>query len=223
MQLTTSKPSSLLCICSPHNPSLYSRLKPYLYIDPSQPSPEVLIIDEESSIAIDQIRTIKTFFQTTPITQPHKLVFIHQIDKATNQAQNALLKTLEEPPIYAQIVLTTNNPHLVLSTIKSRCQIISLLDSNETSGPSTEDLLLSQLKTLSTGQRMALTDKLTKDRNQALSFTSETIKHLRHQLKAQPNKNNLYNLTLALYTHKLLKQSINPKLAIDQFLIYFKT
>lgn len=79
-----------------------------------------------SSIKIAQIRNL----QTDIIIKPHKdykIYVINNCDKMTIEAQNALLKTLEEPPEYAIIILVTSNKEALLDTIKSRCEIIKFL------------------------------------------------------------------------------------------------
>ncbi len=76
-----------------------------------------------SSIKISQIRK----FQSDIVIKPHgkyKIYVIHESEKMTVEAQNAMLKTLEEPPKYAIIILVTNNKETLLDTIKSRCEII---------------------------------------------------------------------------------------------------
>lgn len=76
-----------------------------------------------NSIKIAQIRHL----QSNIVIKPHKKYKIYIIDKAekmTVEAQNALLKTLEEPPEYAIIILVTNNKESLLPTIRSRCEVI---------------------------------------------------------------------------------------------------
>lgn len=78
---------------------------------------------EGNSIKIVQIRNL----QSDIVIKPHKKYKIYIIDKAekmTVEAQNALLKTLEEPPEYAIIILVTNNKEGLLPTIRSRCEIV---------------------------------------------------------------------------------------------------
>ena len=57
---------------------------------------------------------------------PYKIYIIPEADKMTVQAQNALLKTIEEPPKYAVILLLTENAELLLPTINSRCVMLKL-------------------------------------------------------------------------------------------------
>ena len=87
-------------------------------------SPDYIeITPDGNSIKIAQIRKL----QSDKLVKPYKSYKIYVIDEAqkmTVEAQNALLKTLEEPPKYAIIILITNNKESLLDTIKSRCEII---------------------------------------------------------------------------------------------------
>lgn len=90
-------------------------------------SPDYINIDPQgSSIKIAQIRSL----QTDVIIKPHgdyKIYVINDAQKMTVESQNALLKTLEEPPVYVIIILITNNKNSLLDTIKSRCDIVKFL------------------------------------------------------------------------------------------------
>lgn len=56
-----------------------------------------------------------------PIVSDKKVFIIDQVEKMTEEAQNSLLKTLEEPPEYMVIILITSNENKLLNTVKSRC------------------------------------------------------------------------------------------------------
>ncbi|WP_092921502.1 DNA polymerase III subunit [Romboutsia hominis] len=90
-------------------------------------SPDYIEIKPDgNSIKIAQIRKL----QTDIIIKPHKdykIYVINDAHKMTVEGQNALLKTLEEPPQYAIIILVTSNKEALLDTIKSRCEIIKFL------------------------------------------------------------------------------------------------
>ena len=88
----------------------------------------ILIEPEESSIKIDQIREIQRKVVEKPIISRQKVYIIDDSDKMTPEAQNGLLKTLEEPPEYITIILIGSNENSFLSTIKSRCTILRFKD-----------------------------------------------------------------------------------------------
>jgi len=83
-----------------------------------------IIQAEDNSIKIDQIRPILTKSLEKPIISNKKIYIINDADKMTIQAQNCLLKILEEPPKYVMIILIGVNENQFLNTIKSRCVTI---------------------------------------------------------------------------------------------------
>ena len=84
----------------------------------------VMLEPDENSIKIEQIRLLQRKIQEKPIVSDKKVYIINDADKMTTEAQNCLLKTLEEPPEFSTIILIGTNENLFLSTIKSRCMII---------------------------------------------------------------------------------------------------
>lgn len=88
-------------------------------------NPDFLYIEPDgNSVKIEQIRYIQRKIQEKPIISNKKVYIINDADKMTTEAQNCLLKTLEEPPEYSTIILIGSNENMFLSTIKSRCMII---------------------------------------------------------------------------------------------------
>ena len=83
------------------------------------------IVPDGNSIKIEQIRNMQLKVAEKPIVSTKKVYVIQEADTMTQEAQNALLKTLEEPPEYATIILIGNNENAFLNTIKSRCMIIN--------------------------------------------------------------------------------------------------
>ena len=80
-----------------------------------------LINEEGSAIKIEQIRNMQVKIAEKPINSNYKVYLINDAELMTQEAQNCLLKTLEEPPEYIVIILITSNENKVLNTIKSRC------------------------------------------------------------------------------------------------------
>lgn len=89
----------------------------------------MLIRSETKNIVIKQIRDLIDDIGIRPL-QGRKVYIIENADRMTVQAQNCLLKTLEEPPIYAKIILTTANYDALLLTIRSRIVRINLKPSS---------------------------------------------------------------------------------------------
>lgn len=91
--------------------------------------PDIIFLTHEkpNTIGVDDIRTqINGDVAIKPYSSPRKIYIISEAEKMTVQAQNALLKTLEEPPEYAVILLLTDNAGALLSTILSRCVLLNM-------------------------------------------------------------------------------------------------
>ena len=73
---------------------------------------------------------INRFYLTGSVDYPQKIGVIYEADRMNAEAQNALLKTLEEPPKDSTLILCTSNLSMLLPTTKSRCQIIPMPDNN---------------------------------------------------------------------------------------------
>ncbi len=91
--------------------------------------PDIIRVTHEkpNTIGVDDIRTqINTDIAIKPYSSPRKIYIIQEGEKMTAQAQNALLKTLEEPPAYAVILILTTNMDALLPTILSRCVVLNM-------------------------------------------------------------------------------------------------
>lgn len=83
---------------------------------------DVIEIDAASNRGIDEIRDLREKVRYTPVEGRYKVYIIDEVHMLTPEAFNALLKTLEEPPLHAIFVLATTEPQKVPVTISSRCQ-----------------------------------------------------------------------------------------------------
>lgn len=86
--------------------------------------PDIIHVSHEkpNSISVEEIRSqLNNDIEVKPYSSPRKIYIIDEADKLTVQAQNALLKTIEEPPAYAVVILLTSNADALLPTILSRC------------------------------------------------------------------------------------------------------
>lgn len=88
-------------------------------------NPDFYCINEEgATIKIDEIRSLTEKVIEKPIVSNRKVYIINDCDKMTPEAQNCLLKTLEEPPEFVVMILISSNENVILNTIKSRCMSI---------------------------------------------------------------------------------------------------
>ena len=83
---------------------------------------DVLEIDGASNRGIEEIRNLRELIKFSPMNSSYKIFIIDEVHMLTNQAFNALLRTLEEPPVHGKFIMCTTDIHKVPDTIISRCQ-----------------------------------------------------------------------------------------------------
>lgn len=200
--------------------------------------PDIYCLTAVTSLGIKEIRDLESKISLRPMMASHKIVVINDAEKLTIEAQNALLKTLEEPPDYVIFMLLAKDAYLLLPTIISRCQIINLAVKNKEFSKQefqNKILLFDQLLQNRVGERLEKTAELAKTREDALSFLENSLSFWRQMLLNKYNNtiNNQYpalqeNLTaqqiLSILkstqsTQSLLLKNVNPRLALDNLLL----
>lgn len=91
--------------------------------------PDIIYVSHEkpNTISVDDIRSqVNNDIGIKPYSSKYKIYIIDEAEKMNVQAQNALLKTIEEPPAYAVILLLTTNADMFLPTILSRCVTLNI-------------------------------------------------------------------------------------------------
>jgi DNA polymerase-3 subunit gamma/tau len=108
---------------------------PKVDFDPNDPvcqqiaegtSLDVVEIDGASNNGVDEVRALRESVNYAPMQGKFKIYYIDEVHMLTNQAFNALLKTLEEPPPHVKFIFATTEVHKILPTILSRCQRFDL-------------------------------------------------------------------------------------------------
>ena len=133
----------------------------------------------KQSISVDDIRDLQADMQKKPYENGVKVYIIHDAEKMTEQAQNALLKVLEEPPENTVIILLTYNMYSILNTIISRCRVMKFTRAPE---KDIEAYLVNKLGAASKEARYiaALSDGILKN---ALDFISnDDLKNTRNEI-----------------------------------------
>ena len=90
-------------------------------------APDIVVthpLEDRQTISIDQVRELVHNAGLTAHSSPFKVVIVEPAEALTRPASNALLKTLEEPPLGTHFLLVSHQPALLLPTIRSRCQFI---------------------------------------------------------------------------------------------------
>ncbi len=90
------------------------------------PNTKELISAPNGEIRVEQIREFQKAINLKPYQSHYRVIIFVQFQQASLEASNALLKTLEEAPSYAVLILTADNPEQLLPTIVSRCEVLRL-------------------------------------------------------------------------------------------------
>lgn len=196
---------------------------------------DITIVEKETSvkqntqsISIDDVKLMQKKIFLKPIKSKTKAVILEDSHLLTTEAQNALLKVLEEPPDHTIIVLATNTKEALLPTIISRCKLIYLEE--ESLLVSTEETaqlvaFITSFSTLTVGDKLKKAEQLAKDKEKAIEWFGKILLVLRERLlkKLQlgtkaPVETQLLKSFQTVYT--LLKTTnVNPRFAIEHAFI----
>lgn len=98
----------------------------YKFDEKSPPPPPRVNESERRILKIDQVRALQHDIARAPFEGRWKIVILRRFEEANEEAANAFLKTLEEPPRHTRLILTARDASLLLPTIVSRCQVFAL-------------------------------------------------------------------------------------------------
>lgn len=195
-------------------------VKHHFDIDVTVPNIDILILKPEPTIGIESIRNLQSFTSRRPLKSTIKHVIIQESHLLTPEAQNALLKILEEPPDYLRLILTAPHTHTFLETIISRCQLIKANNpapSAKESPPILKDLLI-----LAPAERLKLIPPDTKVRITATAYCYQLITEAESMLQSKPSLPITHNLQILMDCADQLAANANPTLAISDAVLRLK-
>jgi DNA polymerase III delta prime subunit len=186
---------------------------------------ETAIKQNINTIGIDEVKNMQKKLFLKPIKSQTKAVILEDAQLLTIEAQNALLKVLEEPPANTIIILSSDSIEPLLATIISRCQIIEIKDKNH--GLSEKEIqeateFLEMLSGMSIGEKLKKAESISKDKQKAKAWIANLIVILREELlehassKSPDTQNTFKTLNALQKTHTLLKTTnTNPRFALE--------
>ncbi|MFH0863912.1 MAG: hypothetical protein V1858_02410 [Candidatus Gottesmanbacteria bacterium] len=189
---------------------------------------DTVLIEGETSIGIEQIRTLEHQAALKPYNSPFKAIIIHPGELLTIEAQNALLKTLEEANDYTIIILTASHSDILLPTIVSRCQIIKLptipeitLDEKSISAHCS---LLKAILKAGVGERLKIASQIGKSKEDIESWLNEQLFFWHHVLIKKVNISLKPSQIIKVIrdlekTRMVIESNVNPRLALEIFLL----
>ncbi len=204
--------------CTEHNIDSFDRTNLTL---------ETSVKQNTQSIGIEDIKQMQKKIFLKPIKSEMKAVIVNDAQLLTHEAQNALLKVLEEPPAHTLLFLSTTSKETLLPTILSRCHIVELetdeIKLSEKEHAEFEDFI-AKVSKLSVGERLKKAEVLAKDKDKAIIWIGKLIIILREQLLSSSNNEAMMQLSnrikLFQTLHTLLKTTnVNPRFAIENTLL----
>lgn len=177
--------------------------------------PDLLYFPAESKLGIDSARDIKKHFSFKPFQAKGKVVVLEDGKSLTVEAQNALLKIIEEPPPFSTIILAAESDVNFLPTLLSRCQVIKLQETPLRQGFAGQAGDIKKLLTLTTGERFEYIEK-SKERDQILR---SIIQYFHENLALYSEKSNLNFLKELVKTEKLSTHNVNIRAILEYLML----
>lgn len=174
---------------------------------------DITILEFEKVVGIADIREIQRKVYLSPLKGEFKGVLLDATPGITLEAQNALLKTLEEPPESTLIIVQVLNSDEILPTILSRCKVIEISSKRDEADTSRFNKLLNSKDGM--GERLKLAQDLSKDKNEALDFLESLIFDLRKDLILNYKK-----VKSIQKSHTVIKTTnVNLRLALENLFL----
>lgn len=192
---------------------------------------DTIALTDAPTIGIDEIREFERALRLSPRASGAKAGVLTHIERLTVPAQNALLKTLEEPPPHTYLLAETATPLSLLPTILSRFALIRLgADVSSQPSDTITATLVTQLWTASAGKRLHIVDTLLTSVEEPTACVSSLIAVTRQMLLDDYNHPNVtrippqklaHFLRVLLAAQSQLSVNVNPRLTIDNAVLQF--
>lgn len=174
----------------------------------------------EGTIGIAAAREFQKQLVIAPYHSPVKMGVISDAQLLTQEAQNALLKTLEEPPRHARLVLEAPASDILLATITSRCHVIHLNETQKQSGDVASVLaVIDRIAAAPVAKRVVLIDEITKTRDDAKQWVSDAIVALHKSLRERQRGSTTKLLRGLLTAQAQLAANVTPRLVFDNLFL----
>lgn len=181
------------------------------------PHPDLLYFPFSSKLGIAEARKIKEHFSLKPYSAKGRVVILEDASALTPEAQNALLKTLEEPPTEAILILGAPSDSKLLPTILSRCQVIRVqgtadrVENNENEyEKDIEKLLKSDIE-----ERFEYIEKC-KERQE---FFQSLVTYFHQHLASHTRSGNLNFLKELLQAEQWATQNVNIRAILEYLML----
>jgi hypothetical protein len=180
----------------------------------------------DKAMGIEDVRNIQKAILLKPFRGKTKAVILNLYENITLEAQNALLKVLEEPPANTIIIITISKKELLLPTIISRCKVIILqekeieLNENDFSRFSNDlDILLNG----KTGDRLRIAQNISKDKESLTYWLEKMTVFLKNKMVSENQNFKYVNFLKEIQkTHRIIKSTnVGQRIALENLFLSF--
>lgn len=180
----------------------------------------------EKAMGIPDVRNIQKNILLKPFKGKTKAVIIQAYEGITTEAQNSLLKVLEEPPANTIIIISVPNKELLLPTILSRCKVIALNDDQQTLSNEEITQLHNYLITIfqsGVGKRLKIAQDISKNKEEAVLWLEKMSIFLRTKLIENYEDSKYLNFLKSLQkTYTIIKSTnVNQRIALETLFLSF--
>ncbi len=184
----------------------------------------VILTGDVGNIGVDLIRDLQARLSTRPTSRLEKVAVITRGDNLTEEAQNSLLKILEEPPDNTVIIILAQNPDNLLLTILSRCLLITLPQATPILPNSEKEKLAQLIKKLpnfSIAEKFKLAENWSTNRQEALTLLENLLIVMHEIITNNPDSSPTITLQIeAIFAAKTyLSANCNVRLTLENLLL----
>jgi DNA polymerase III gamma/tau subunit len=174
-------------------------------------APDTYIISNEgkSSIGIDKVKNLRIWAYTKPYESDNKIIIIQRADLLTPQAQNSILKIIEEPPHFTHVYLLANSERNFLKTILSRTQLI-----DEKNDPDRDFVLAKKFIDSDLNNKFKQSEKLAKQSREEIQNFLDTLLEM-----SKRDKNDFQLIEKLIEYKRYISSNVNKKLILENLSI----
>ncbi len=183
----------------------------------------IKLLDDENSIKLDAVKEGIKFLQNKPFSALEKFLIIIDAEKMTEEAQNSLLKTLEEPPSYATIILSAKTENSLLETVLSRCKKLPLKNNLNRVGDVENDIRFEKVLNMTLGERLVVAEAGAKnEREEVIELFEKLIENERERM-LKGEKEAVTNIKLITqFKEDLENTNVNLRWCVETLLLNVK-
>lgn len=178
-------------------------------------SPDVLYFENEAKLGVEQVRKIKDFLSIKSYSLKGKIVVLENGENLTTEAQNALLKSIEELHGDNLFLIGATSEDKFLPTILSRCQVVRVKKQETRSKDESQNQDIEKLLSSTIGEKFEYVEKL-KDKE---GFLNDLVLYFYKNLNVHPRGGHSNFLKELLQTEQWVKQNVNIRAALEYLMI----